>query len=319
MASLVFGSYPTITGNNETDANGWRSFTNFSGISLEPGDIIRKNGHSAIVHTVSTTSVKVAEVWGSPPNAADNCKIAWGNFNGSTSLTPASSILNGASYVQKAPKGTSTKVTVTFDANGGTCSTASKQYIKGSAYASLPTPTRSGYTFIGWWPESDINSQEYSPLRKVSVGYNHTLYAQWAKKYKITNVGASKCLNISGDNLTELGNGMNLTIWSDSGSNEQKWLIPSLSTRRVIKSVVDKNYGLNVYCSGNPYNCTIHRVFKNETDAVVSIISAGSGAYKIKLYNYDLYLTAESNVNGANVYWGSSSNSSYQKWTITQL
>lgn len=48
--------------------------------------------------------------------------------------------------------------------------------------------------------------------------------------YKLTNVGANKCLNIYGSNSTSLSHGINVVIWADSGTNEQKWSIPSLGT-----------------------------------------------------------------------------------------
>ena len=51
---------------------------------------------------------------------------------------------------------TTEEYTVTFDANGGTiqgygnASQASKQVTYGGTYGDLPTPTREGYTFMGW-------------------------------------------------------------------------------------------------------------------------------------------------------------------------
>ena len=39
---------------------------------------------------------------------------------------------------------------VTFDANGGVVATTSKEVITGQTYGTLPTPTRAGYTFVGW-------------------------------------------------------------------------------------------------------------------------------------------------------------------------
>ena len=41
-------------------------------------------------------------------------------------------------------------VQVTFDANGGTVDTQSKEVAVGENYGRLPTPTREGYTFKGW-------------------------------------------------------------------------------------------------------------------------------------------------------------------------
>jgi len=43
-----------------------------------------------------------------------------------------------------------TYYTVTFDANGGNIDTESKEVLENSTYGDLPTPTRSGYTFMGW-------------------------------------------------------------------------------------------------------------------------------------------------------------------------
>ena len=40
--------------------------------------------------------------------------------------------------------------TVTFDANGGTLSVNTKQVLYNEPYGELPTPTREGYTFMGW-------------------------------------------------------------------------------------------------------------------------------------------------------------------------
>lgn len=40
--------------------------------------------------------------------------------------------------------------TLTFNANGGTVSPASLTLEEGAAYGTLPTPTRSGYTFVEW-------------------------------------------------------------------------------------------------------------------------------------------------------------------------
>ena len=58
-----------------------------------------------------------------------------------------------------------TKYTVTFDPNGGTVSTTSKQVTIGQKYGALPTPTREGYTFKGWNGKNKFDS---SKLLKAS-------------------------------------------------------------------------------------------------------------------------------------------------------
>ena len=136
--------------------------------------------------------------------------------------------------------------------------------------------------------------------------------------YKITNVGAGKCLNIYGENVSSHYNNQNVCLWSDSGTNEQKWYITQIGDGAYIKSVIDDTFGLNVYRTGDPWNCDLYPISGNETDALVDFILTSNG-YKIKLHNYDLYLTAGASSDGSNVYWASSSSSLYQVWSLTAL
>lgn len=68
--------------------------------------------------------------------------------------------------------------TVTFDVNGGTTSTNSKSVIYDSTYGTLPIPTKSGYTFKGWYTSASEGTQITSST-KVSITSAQTLYAQW--------------------------------------------------------------------------------------------------------------------------------------------
>lgn len=73
---------------------------------------------------------------------------------------------------------TPNQYTVTFNANGGSVSTASKTVIYDAAYGDLPEPTRSGYTFLGWYTAATGGTQVL-PETKVTRAANITLYAQW--------------------------------------------------------------------------------------------------------------------------------------------
>lgn len=75
---------------------------------------------------------------------------------------------------------------VTFNANGGTVSTKSKNVTIGKTYGTLPTPTRTGYDFDGWYTRESGGTKVNNT---TSVGTNPptTLYAHWiAKKYTVT-------------------------------------------------------------------------------------------------------------------------------------
>jgi len=76
----------------------------------------------------------------------------------------------------------SKKVTVTFNANGGDLSEAKKLKV-GSTLGALPSCTRKGYTFKGWYTKKSGGTR-VSATTKVTAKV--TYYAQWtANKYKI--------------------------------------------------------------------------------------------------------------------------------------
>ena len=66
--------------------------------------------------------------------------------------------------------------TVTFNANGGTVSPATRTVTGGAAVGALPTPTRSGYTFDGWFTAASGGSQVSA---STTVTANATYYAHW--------------------------------------------------------------------------------------------------------------------------------------------
>lgn len=69
-------------------------------------------------------------------------------------------------------------IIVTFDANGGTTSLTNKTVVSGNSYGSLPVPTRSGYTFDGWYTAANGGIQ-MTQNTIVSATTDHTLYAHW--------------------------------------------------------------------------------------------------------------------------------------------
>lgn len=68
--------------------------------------------------------------------------------------------------------------TVIFNANGGTVSLGSKTITSGNTYGDLPEPTRSGYTFDGWFTEV-VGGDKINSDTIVALSEEHTLYAHW--------------------------------------------------------------------------------------------------------------------------------------------
>ncbi len=77
------------------------------------------------------------------------------------------------------------RVRIVFAPNGGRVSSGSKTVICGKTYGTLPTPTRRGYTFAGWYTAKSGGSRIGSSS-VVRTTRNQTLYARWKLvKYKI--------------------------------------------------------------------------------------------------------------------------------------
>ena len=76
-------------------------------------------------------------------------------------------------------------VTVSFNANGGTCGTASKTVTYGQAYGTLPVPKRLGYTFAGWWT-AKTGGKKVTASTVCYATSNYTLYARWTEGYTMT-------------------------------------------------------------------------------------------------------------------------------------
>ena len=80
-------------------------------------------------------------------------------------------------YAQWTPIGAA--ATVTFDAQGGSVSPASKIVYKGAAYDALPIATQSGHLFAGWHTAANGGGKKVLSSTLVTANANHTLYAKW--------------------------------------------------------------------------------------------------------------------------------------------
>ena len=84
---------------------------------------------------------------------------------------------------------------VYFNANGGTVSTSSKTVINGSSYGSLPTPTKSGCSFSGWYTSAS-GGNKITDSTRVDLRSNQTLYAHWSD-YSSPSISLSSTNHVS--------------------------------------------------------------------------------------------------------------------------
>ena len=100
----------------------------------------------------------------------------WGSQTGTKTLT----------FKRISSSTTSYTCYLEYNANGGSGAPSTQSYTGNSMVShdftiSSSTPTRSGYTFLGWSTSSVAASASYNPGGTISVGYNstRTLYAVW--------------------------------------------------------------------------------------------------------------------------------------------
>ena len=78
------------------------------------------------------------------------------------------------------------KITVKFNANGGSVKQAKKTVTQSKKYGTLPKASRKGYTFKGWYTKKS-GGKKVSAKTIVNTSKNQVLYAQWnTNKYNIT-------------------------------------------------------------------------------------------------------------------------------------
>ena len=70
-------------------------------------------------------------------------------------------------------------VTVTFDADGGTLTTATKSTAPGGTIVLPAPPTRTGYTFVGWYTAKNGAGTQF--LATTAVPADITVYAKWTQ------------------------------------------------------------------------------------------------------------------------------------------
>lgn len=73
--------------------------------------------------------------------------------------------------------GKSTLITVSFDANGGSCAVTSRRVDAGSAIGALPAPSRDDYAFSGWYTSQTGGTQVTA---STTFSSDTTIYAHWA-------------------------------------------------------------------------------------------------------------------------------------------
>ena len=156
--------------------------------------------------------------WGTNPSYSSN---TYSTVSG-TSMSVTKSVSSSGTYylTVKDSSGnissTDAKVfyKTTLDANGGSVSPANVVTMSGNSFK-LPTPAKSGYTFLGWALSSNATSAYYQPGSSFSVKSSSTLYAVWKSSSSPSNP----------DNPTPSSQTVNIKNFTDSRTESYRTTI----------------------------------------------------------------------------------------------
>lgn len=168
--------------------------------------------------------------------------------------------------------------TVTFNPMGGTVDPSSKEVLYNEPYGELPTPTKLGYKFDGWYLEENYQNKvdENTIVNSMQA---HTLYANWIAntntRYRIQHYKQN--LTGTGYQLEETENetGTTGTTVTASPKTYEGFTYDSSISGTVQSGVIngDGSLILKLYYKRNSYTLIL------EAGSYISSVS-GSGTYK---------------------------------------
>ncbi|MDR1800864.1 MAG: InlB B-repeat-containing protein [Lachnospiraceae bacterium] len=242
---------------------------------------------------------------------------------------PASQSVSAGSYVTIASAPTTPKsYTLSFNANGGSVSTTSKSvnttfsywntnssgtgsnYSVGSSYyptssitlyakwtnttaGTLPTPTRAGFTFAGWYTAASGGTQVTA---STTISANQTLYAQWTTTDDYGNTFADAYnWTLSYSSSGPITNSLNGTLEDKSDIDMFKFTAPITGSYTLYVPASDfDNYGRLFNSSGtqiaynDDYNGTNFRITYELTVGAI---------YYLAIHSYNYYYAGIYTVN----------------------
>ena len=173
--------------------------------------------------------------------------------------------------------------TVTYNVNGGNAlSTTTKTVTYGSTYGTLATPTRTGYTFDGWYTAAS-GGTKITSSSTVSTASNHTLYAHWtANTYTVTyNVNGGNALSTTTKSVTYNSTYGTLATPTRTGYNFSGWYTASSGGTKIestTKVSITANQTLYAQWTAKSFTVTFNKNGGN-TPSVASKSVTYDGTY----------------------------------------
>ena len=281
---------------------------------------------SAVVDDKESGLSQIKWEWGTTTNYGNTATDTYATMNGSGTGTIGSTTktksLTGLSagttyYVritaydvagnptQKTATFTTVAIyTLTFNANGGTVSEGSRRVTYGAVYGTLPTPSRSGYTFNGWFTAASGGSQVSSGTKMGAS--NVTIYAQWKANNMSLMDGAWTCSNNCLPGQSTYGISTSALTAQTWGNYNASWYVNFAKNVDLTNyNRIQMNVSATLYNHGSVHiyvdNTLIYSAqYNNVSGAAVSYdVSGWSGVHTIKI-NFDQFNSGNSNGSTAN-------------------
>lgn len=132
--------------------------------------------------STTTKTVTYSELYGNLPTPTWIGHTFLGWYYNDSRIDKDSTVILTSNHTLIA-KWNTNKYTVSFNFDGGTGDATTKDILYGSNYGDLPTATKIGHTFDGWY----YNNNKVTSSTTMNVADNHILIAKWTKNvYTVT-------------------------------------------------------------------------------------------------------------------------------------
>ena len=213
----VWNTYIVLDGNGGTinSASGW---TRYTSNTMAKKRMVYKGNKNGTTQSSSTTAGTLPTAYRSGYTFA-----GWFNEDGEQLKTSTQLLTYGNAYYTARWRAAAYRVTLNGNGSNSASSwsntsgwtlsgtTAYKSVYVGEPYGTLPTPTRSNYTFAGWWTASSGGTRVYSTTT-VTTSANHTLYAHWTTgTYTVRFMLNGGIASSLGSGMTSISGGYSFT------------------------------------------------------------------------------------------------------------
>jgi len=178
-------------------------------------------------------------------------------------------------------------VTITLNANGGSVSSTQIIGVPGNALT-LPTPTRSGYQFDGWFTETTFASNTIFSSN-LFPEFNLTLYAKWIlAPSNGTSFQQAITMNLSTTYTVNIVSGGQIVYYRFTPTLAGTYVFASTGNRDTVGTLYNSSYGFLTEDddSGTDSNFRFSRYLNASTTyylAVKLYVSSSTGSFSISV------------------------------------